>query len=302
MQAQLTFGRFDVVTNETSFVCGEAVENQPHRLFAPMHQLAEQLDEQRTVQSADIGAEPKLPAWTHCRGGRDRLALPGSINDGCLTTQSPGLAVHGVSAKARLIPKQNLRAVAFSLTGQRRIRLLLPQCNRFGISLIRTLQRFLRRQLQFRQQRADGRDSQINPELLLDQQRHDRARPQTEIQSILPRIAPIDPTKNLSLLRRGQATRPTGAASRTQRPQTVAASGGHVHPLVDRRAVESVRGDHNARILTFANPANRHETNLFKRGMIERAAVYFHIVLDRHHVTSFHYIRLYYGLVSKWGD
>src|ERR1019366_8387366 len=138
-----------------------------------------------------------------------------------------------------------------------------------------------------------------NPELLLDQQRHDRARPQTEIQSILPRIAPIDPTKNVSLLRRGQATRPTGAASRTQRPQTVAASGGHVHPLVDRRAVESVRGDHNARILTFANPANRHETNLFKRGMIERAAVYFHIVLDRHHVTSFHYIRLYYGLVSN---
>src|ERR1022692_3421759 len=231
MQAQLTFGRFHVVANETSFVRWQAIEDQTHRLFPPMHQLAEQLNEQFAVQATHVGAEPKLPARTYRRSGRDRLTLPRPIHDRRLTTQSPRLAMHGVGPKTRLIPKQNLCAVAFSLAG-----------HRLRISLIRTLQRLLWRQLQLRQQRADAGDSQINPELPLNQQRHDSARPQTEIQSVLPRIAAIDPPKDLSLLDRGQTTRPTSAARRTQRPQTVAASGGHVYPLVDRRAVESVGG------------------------------------------------------------
>lgn len=37
-----------------------------------------------------------------------------------------------------------------------------------------------------------------------------------------------------------------------------------------------------------------HPANLFQRGMIKRATVYSHTVLDRHCVTSFHFIRLYY--------
>src|ERR1019366_85799 len=143
MQAQLTFGRFHVVANETSFVRWQAIEDQTHRLFPPMHQLAEQLDEQFAVQATHVGAEPKLPARTYRRSGRDRLTLPRPIHDRRLTRQSPRLAMHGVGPKTRLIPKQNLCAVAFSLAGQRRIRLLLPQGYRLRISLIRTLQRLL---------------------------------------------------------------------------------------------------------------------------------------------------------------
>jgi hypothetical protein len=74
----------------------------------------------------------------------------------------------------------------------------------------------------------------INPELPLDQQRHDRVRPLAKIQSLLPRIATIEPAQGLSLLRHGDATRPSGVARRTQRPQAVAASGGHMHQLVYR--------------------------------------------------------------------
>src|SRR5450631_2631689 len=279
MQAQLPCGRFDIVANDASLVRRKAIENQTHGLPTAMHQLAQQLDKPLAVQTTHVGAEPKLPARTHRRGGGDRLPLPRSVHNRSLAAQSPGLSMNGVGAKTGFIPKQNLCAVAFSLAGQRRIRLLLPQGYRLRISLIRTLQRLLWRQLQLRQQRADAGDSQINPELPLNQQRHDRARPQTEIQSVLPRIAAIDPPKDLSLLGRGQTTRPTSAARRTQRPQTVAASGGHVHPLVDRRAVESVGGDHDARILALAHPANRHQTNLFKGGMIKRAAVNFHHAL-----------------------
>ncbi len=44
---------------------------------------------------------------------------------------------------------------------------------------------------------------------------------------------------------------------------------------MDRPAVESVGVDHDARTLSLAHPANRHQTNLFKGGMIEWA-VEFH--------------------------
>ena len=115
MQAQPTFSRSHVVANETSFVRRQAIENQMHRFFAPIHQLAQQLDKQFTIQTTRVGAEPKLPARTHRRGGGYRLALPRSIHDRSLATQSPRFAVDGVGTKTRLIPKQDLRAVALSL-------------------------------------------------------------------------------------------------------------------------------------------------------------------------------------------
>src|SRR5271155_2828288 len=136
MQAQLPFRGLDVVANDASLVRRKAIENQTHGLSAPMHQLAQQLDKQLAVQSTDVGAEPKLPARTHCRGRGDRLSLPRSIHNRSLSPQSPCLAMNGVSTKTGFIPKQNLRAIAFGLAGQRWIRLLLPQGDRLGISLI----------------------------------------------------------------------------------------------------------------------------------------------------------------------
>ena len=71
--------------------------------------------------------------------------------------------MHDVSAKTRFVQKQNLHAIVLSPAVQRRIGLFLPQSNRFGISLVRTLQSFLRHQLQLRQQLADRHDARINP-------------------------------------------------------------------------------------------------------------------------------------------
>ncbi len=147
MQAQPSFGGFDVVANDTSLVCGKAVEDQTHGFLAPMHQLPEQFDEQFAVQTALVGANPKLPARTDCRSGGNRLTLPRSVHDRSLAAQPPGLSMHCVGAKARFIPKQNLCAIAFGLACQRRMGLLLPQGNCLGISLIRTLQRLLLSQI-----------------------------------------------------------------------------------------------------------------------------------------------------------
>src|SRR5277367_5953923 len=144
MQTQLPFGRFDVVANDASLVRRKAIENQTHGLLTAMHQLAQQLDKQLTVQTTHVGAEPKLPARTHRRGGGNRLPLPRSVHNRSLAAQSPCLSMNGVGAKTGFIPKENLRAVVFRLAGQCRIRLLLPQGNRLRISLIRALQRFLR--------------------------------------------------------------------------------------------------------------------------------------------------------------
>src|SRR6266404_310815 len=289
MQTQSPFRGFDVVANDPSLVRGNTIENQADGLLAPIHQLAQQVDEQLAVQSTYVGAEPKLAAWTHRGGRRDRLPLPGSIHNRRLAAQTPSLSMHCVGAKAGFVPKQNLRAVAFGLAGQRRIGLLLPQGNGFRISLIGALQRLLRRQLQLRQQRADRRDSQIDSELLLDQQRDDCTRPQAEVQSVLSRIATIDPTKYLPLLGRGQTSRTTRSTRRTQRPQSIAASLGHPHPLVDCRAVESVRGNYDARIFAFAYPSDRHETNLLQGGVIECAAINSHRTLYQQLRLSFPY-------------
>src|SRR5665213_3459154 len=299
MQAQLSSGGFNVVADGASLVCREAIENQADGLAATMHQLAQQLDEVFAVQGALVRTEPELSARTYRRGSRDRLTLPRPIDDRSVPAQPPRLSMNGVGAKARFVPKQNLRPVALGLLGQRRIRVLLPQGNRLGIPLIRALQRLLRGQLQLRQQGAYRGDAQIHSELLLDQKRDDRARPQTEIQSVLTRVAAIDPAKYLSLLGRGQAARPTARASRTQCSQAVAAPSGHVHPLVDRRAIESVGPDHDTRILAFAHPPDRHETNLLQRGMVERAAINLHRTLYQQWLRQVRSIRLTYRLVSN---
>src|SRR5271169_6182613 len=117
MQAELTIGGFDVFAYDTSLVRGKAIENQTHGFSSTMHELAQQRDKQLAVQSTHIGAEPKFSARTYRRGGRDRLTLPRSIYDWRLAAQSPRLSVNRIGAKARFIPKQNLRAVALRLTG-----------------------------------------------------------------------------------------------------------------------------------------------------------------------------------------
>ena len=270
MQTQFACRRFHVVPNEAGPVCGQAIENQADRPPSSIHQLPQQRDEQFIGQTVRVGTEPELAPRSDRRGGRYLLALPWPNHDRRLAAQPAHYGMDRALVKARLIPKQDLCAFTFSLTGKRRIGLWLPQGNRFRIPLTRTL----RRQLQLRQQRADRTDAQRNPELALDQQRHDRARPQSEIQSLQTRSAAVDPAQHLPLLRRRQAARTPDAAGRTQSPQALAAAGDLAHPLVNRLSVESAGADHRHGILAFAHAAARHEPYLFEGGMIERTAVH----------------------------
>jgi hypothetical protein len=84
----------------------QAIENQTHGFPAPMHQLAQELNEQFAVQTTHVSAEPALSAQPHRRGGGDRLPLPRSVHDRRLAAQSTGLSMNGIGAKAGSIPKQ----------------------------------------------------------------------------------------------------------------------------------------------------------------------------------------------------
>ncbi len=270
-----------------------------YRLLAPAHQRAQQLDEQLAVERAVKGTEPKRSPRTHRRGRRHRLALAGSLHHRGLAAQPPSLAVHGVGTKARFVPEQDLRPLALGLAGERRIGLALPAGDGLRITLVGALQRLLRRQFQLREQRTDRRDPQPEAELALNQHGHDSACPQPEVQSVLARIATIDPAEHLPLLGGSETTRATGATGGAQCLQPMPAPRRSLQPLVDRRPAETIRRNYRRRPLAFTNPLHRHPADLLKRRVIERATVQLHVTFDRHRTHWFHCCSLYYGLLSK---
>ena len=52
-----------------------------------------------------VGREPEATLGVDSRGRRDRLALAGALDDRGLALGRPGLAVHGVGPKSRLVPE-----------------------------------------------------------------------------------------------------------------------------------------------------------------------------------------------------
>ena len=132
---------------------------------------------------------------------------------------------------------------------------------------------------QLGQQGPDGGDPQPNLELLLDQQRNNAARPQTEIEPVLARVTAVDPAKHLTFLRWRQCARPSGRQSRAQRAHATSTAGRRVEPLVDHRAMKAQGGDHRRGLLAFPDSLHRHPTHLFERLMIQCASVTFHISL-----------------------
>ena len=126
--------------------------------------------------------------------------------------------MHRVGPKARFVPEENVRALALGSTHDRGVYLVLPALDRLRVALIGALQGFLRREPEFGEQRANRSNAQADAKLALDQQRDDAPRPQPEVQSVLARVASIDPTKHLPLLRRSQtAGRPVPRVERSAR-------------------------------------------------------------------------------------
>ena len=123
--------------------------------------------------------------------------------------------MHGIGAEPKLIPEIDFAAGCFRLPRNRRELLALPYLDRCRITLIGTLQRFLRRQPQLGQQLPHRRHTKSNAKLSLDQLSHQAPRPQPEIQTMLTRITTVDPTKDLLLLAQCQT-----AWSPRRRPRT----------------------------------------------------------------------------------
>src|SRR5579862_8973064 len=244
VKTQLATSRRNIVTDEGALVGRQSVEYEIDWFLPVAHQLPQQLYKQLTVEPTLVGAEPELSARTDRRRCRDRLPLPRSMNNRCLSTSCPGLAMYRVGSKTRLIPKQNCRSTALGLAGQRRICFLLPPRDCFRVTLVGPLQWLLWSQVQFRQQCANGCYSEGNSKFLFDQNRHDRAGPQTEVKTVLPGISTVDPTEHLSLLCRCQAARTPCSSRRAQGTQAEPAPASQLHPLVDGRAAEAVGGNH----------------------------------------------------------
>ena len=110
--------------------------------------------------------------------------------------------MHGVGAKSGLVPEEHFGALCLRFAGNGRIGFALPSLDGLRIALIGALQRLLRCQPQLRQQLTHRAHPEMNAKLLLDQFRHNVARPQAKVQAVLARVAPIDPAKHLPLLRR----------------------------------------------------------------------------------------------------
>jgi len=125
--------------------------------------------------------------------------------------------MHGIRPETRLVREIDVGCAALGSGRDFGIGLALPALDGFGVSLVRALQRFLRRQPQARQHSAHSRDAKLHAELLLNQHGRDLPRPQPEVQTVLPRALAIDPSEHLRLLRCRELARPTGRRARNQR-------------------------------------------------------------------------------------
>lgn len=263
VQRQAPFGGGDIVAHLEGFVSRQAVQHQVNGLPASLHHLAQQIDEHVGMERAGVGAEPEPAPGIDRRRRTDRLALARTLDHRRLAAQPPGLAMHGIGPEAGLIPEEHVGTLAPRLAGKGWEDFALPAFDGFRVALIRPLQRLLRRQPELGQQLAHRRHAQVVTELGPDQVRHDGARPQAEVQTVLPRIAAVDPPEHLLLLRRRQAARPPRRRPRTQNFQPGARSQRCLQPLVDRRAIEAVSGNHLRCRLAFADPLHRHHADRF---------------------------------------
>ena len=129
----------------------------------------------------------------------------------------------------------------------------------------------LRGDLQPRQQASNRRQTQRDPEAPADQLRDDAARPQAEIEAVLPRDFPADPRPHLAPLRIAQFESRTGVLAGLER--RFAASIGGLQPRVDCGPAEAVACDDGAGRLAFSQPTNRYQSDRFADFVGERAAV-----------------------------
>ncbi len=281
MQGQRAIEPCDVFLDRERLVGRQSIKDQMQGLAASAHHPTQQVHEQRAGQGARIGGEPEGAFGTDGRGGTDALALAGNLDHRGVRACAPCLAVNRIGTKARLIPERDLGLGPLGVARNRGIRLPLPAGNRLGVPLVRPLQGLLRRQALSRQQGPNRGQAQPHAESLCDQFAHNLARPQTEVEPVLPRILPIDPAKHLPLLPRGQGPWAAGRGACRERVESVATPARRREPAIDRAAVKAVAGDHVARALALAHALNGHRADGLQGAVIQCPSV------SRHRGTEY---------------
>jgi hypothetical protein len=121
-----------------------------NRFFPIEHQLLEQFHEQLAAKCPVKRCKPESPLRINSGRGAHALPLTGSLDHRRLTARRPRPAMYRVGTEARFVPEEDIRLLFTSLLGNARIGLSLPTLDSFRVTLISTLQRFLRRQVQTR--------------------------------------------------------------------------------------------------------------------------------------------------------
>src|SRR5436190_6152933 len=128
-----------------------------HRFRTAPHHPPQQTDKQLDLQPTVISAVPEPAAGSHRRGRADRLPLARALNHRRLPLLAPGLAVHGIGTKPRLVPEIDFATDSFGLPRNGGEPFAAPLLDRLRIALIGSLQRLLRCQSQLREQFANRR-------------------------------------------------------------------------------------------------------------------------------------------------
>lgn len=287
VQRQLALQLGDVCLDGPGLVRRQVVEDQVQGLSLTAHQAAQEDHKQVAIQTALVRGEPERAFGTNCGCGNDALALTGHIDYGRLALSTPSLAVHRIGPESGFIPEVDVRLVALGLAGDRGIGLALPTGDGFGVALVGPLQRLLGRQSSPRQQRPYRRQAQRHAKTLRDQLPHGLARPQPEVESILPRVLAVHPPEHLLLLRRGQRSPPPRRLLQPQRALALAAPARLAPHLVRPAPVHPERRRDSRQRFAFGHPVQCHEAHRFLRLTRQRAAIDLHVNFDRSHGNLF---------------
>src|SRR6266508_446881 len=294
MQLEATRETLDVLRDHFGDVRGVRVEDEEHGALPTAHEVRQQLDEPRGVESLRVDLVPELAARIDGRDRAHTLAPTTRRDLRRLSTQAPGAPEDLIGADPGLIEEEELRPDAFGPGAQAGKHRRGPALDRRGIALVGAPQGFLRRDVQLGEQAPDGGHAQPHSELLRDERPHNLPRPQPEVEAVLPRVLAIDPAPDLELLARRQG----GLSSRMFpcREGRGSTPPFRRHPLVDRRATQPVALDDAARRFAVLDPPHRQMPNRFGGLVRQRSPV-------DSHAPSYHdslaMCRLNKGLVSK---
>src|SRR5437899_1821021 len=154
VQLETAAAPLNVTRDKLGDMRGVPISDQKHRIAPSAHEGAEEFEKPRGIEPPAEGPPPEVSSRRHRRDGIDGLPLAARGHYRGLSPQRPRPARWRVRAYAGLIQKEDLRPSTAGASSDGRIILALPLLDRFRVALVRTPQRFLRRDAKSCQQPA----------------------------------------------------------------------------------------------------------------------------------------------------